>query len=97
MLRLLLPLSVTLLLILLVLNTVAHYPCTASITSDTVCMSAHLLVHEVEVLSLRCQSSDSLFSTALPVQAVVIIKADDGGHVADEGVGVGVAAWRERW
>ena len=40
-----------------------------------------LLVHEVEVLGLRVQSSHALSLAAKPVQRVVVVQADDGRHV----------------
>jgi hypothetical protein len=57
-------------------------------------MYSHLLCHEVEVLCLRCQGGDSCCCTALAVQAVVVVQADNGGHVADQRVAVRVATWR---
>ena len=54
---------------------------------------AHLGVHEVKVLCLGGQGRDVLLLATVAVQAVVVIQADDGGHVADQRVAVGVAAW----
>lgn len=52
----------------------------------------YLGVHEVKVLCLWCKCSDCLLLAAVTVQAVIVIQANDGGHVADEGVAVGVSA-----
>ena len=52
-----------------------------------------LLVHEVEVLAALVERGDLLDLAAVAVVGVVVVEADDGGHVGDEGVGVGVAAW----
>ena len=54
--------------------------------------SSHLGVHQVKVLGLGVQGSHAGGGASLAVQGVVVIKADDGGGVRDEGVAVGVAA-----
>ena len=46
-----------------------------------------LLVHEVEVILKRVQGGESRNLTSLTVVKMVIIKADDGGEVRDQGVG----------
>jgi hypothetical protein len=51
-----------------------------------------LVVHQVKVLGLGVQGGDAGLAAALAVEAVVVVQADDGGHVGDEGVAVGVAA-----
>lgn len=58
----------------------------------TILQRLDLLVHEVKVLGLGVQGSDGCNLAAVPVQAMVVIQADHGGHVRDQGVGVGVAA-----
>ena len=40
-----------------------------------------LLIHEVKVLGLGVQGCDTLLLPAGSVQAVVVIQADDSGHV----------------
>lgn len=52
----------------------------------------NVLVHELKVLGLEAQSSDVQVLAASAVLRVVIIKADDSGHVADQSVAVRVAA-----
>ena len=54
--------------------------------------SLDVLVHELKVLGLEAQSGDVQVLAASAVLRVVIIKADDSGHVADQGVAVRVAA-----
>jgi hypothetical protein len=51
-----------------------------------------LLVHELEVLGLGGEGSDGLLLATKAIKAMVVVQADDSRHVADEGVGVGVAA-----
>lgn len=53
-----------------------------------------VLVHEVKVLRGGVQRSDALLLAAKAVKGVVVIEADDGRHLGDEGVGIGVAAGR---
>eukprot|EP00955_Chlamydomonas_euryale_P056838 356567-Chlamydomonas_euryale.AAC.8 len=50
-----------------------------------------LLVHEVEVLRLGVEGSHLRLLAAVAVKAVVVVQANNGGHVRQQGVGVGVA------
>ena len=52
-----------------------------------------LRVHELKVLRLGRERRDALLAAALAVERVVVVEADDGRHVADERVAVGVAAF----
>jgi hypothetical protein len=52
----------------------------------------HLLVHEIEVVGAGVQRRHGLLLAPVPVQGVVVVQADDSGGVADQRVGVGVAA-----
>jgi hypothetical protein len=54
----------------------------------------YLLIHEIEVLCLGVQGSDLLNLAAVTVEAVIIVKADDSGHVTNQGVAIGVASLR---
>lgn len=56
--------------------------------------SLNLLVHQVEVVGPRVERGDALLLPPGPVEGVVVVEADHGGGVADEGVGVGVPAPR---
>lgn len=53
--------------------------------------TTYLLVHELKVLRLGGQSGDFSLFTAIPVQRVVVIQANDSGHVANEGIAIGVS------
>ena len=54
--------------------------------------SLDVLVHELKVLGLKAQRRDVEVLAASAVMRVVVIKADDGRHVADQSVAVRVAA-----
>lgn len=56
--------------------------------------ATRLLVHQVEVLRLGREGRHSSLLAALAIQRVVVVEADDGGHVADQRVAFGVAAPR---
>lgn len=56
---------------------------------------SHLLVHEIEIVSLGIQRSDTFLLPPFPVQGVVVVEAYHGGGVTDKCVGVGVAP--PRW
>ena len=51
----------------------------------------HVLVHELKVLCLGAQRSDVQRLAAIAVLCMVVVEADDGGHVADQRVAVRVA------
>ena len=50
--------------------------------------------HEVKVLRGGVERGHLSLLAAVAVQAVVVVEADDGGLLGDEGVGLGVAACR---
>ena len=56
--------------------------------------SFDLLVHEVEVLGFGGKGGDLGFLATITIKRVVVIKADDGGHVTDQGVTVWVSTFR---
>lgn len=54
-----------------------------------------LVVHQLKVLCLGVKCCYSLLLTAVAIQGVVIIQANDGSHVGDEGIRLWVSACSE--